>query len=856
MLRKKIMAGVMSATMVATLAPTVGFASETETPVDGQNTTVVESLETPGEAGSNAGEKEGTGEEAGAGEEAGPGEEAGAGEEGSGSIGEGEDVELPPVVIGDTAYETFEAAMADAAKASDQVTVKLNQDMTSNGVSVPSGSNIVIDLNGCTLTFDGKGAGSTGTETQCFQLLKDSNIVIRDGSISIAESNKKGGNFKMIIQNYANLQLSGVFIDGSNINTEGGLRYMVSNNCGEVSIDNTSICAPDGHFALDSCKFRSYSAPTVTLAGENYFTGNIELTGGKLNIESGTYEGKILRESGYTKGDVSITGGTFSDAPAAEFIPEGYNAWADGNGYYYVVEDSESDIVKVSAPTLKETSFVYTGEEQVIIPEADGYTVENGSATEIGEYTATLKLKEGYQWSDLTLEDKEIKYSIVNAKIDVPEAAEDLVYNGEEQVGVAEGDGYTVENGKATNAGEYEATLKLNKGCEWADGTTEDKTIKYVIAAAKIDVPVAVDDLVYNGKDQVAVKDGEGYAVENGFGKNAGSYTATVKLAQNYAWADGTTEDKTIDFVIAKAKIDIPEPVEGLVYNGEEQVGVKDGEGYIVEDGSDVSAKKHVAVVVPDKNHTWLDGSTDEINVIYTIAKAKVEIPTAAELKYNGKEQVGVKDGTGYTVENGSATKPGTYTAVAKVGSNYRWADGTRTAKEIEYTIKADPVKVPAAATKLVYNGKSQTAVKADLGYTVENGAATNAGTYKATLKLDEGLAWEDGSTEAKTVSYTIAKAAPTLKVSTLSAKKSKVKKKSYTISTVAAKANSTSKVTFAKSSGSKYLSISKSGKVTVKKHKFAKKTKSVSMKVKVTIPSTSNYNGATKYITVKVNLK
>ena len=91
MLRKKIVAGIVSAIMVTTLSPTVGFASETETPVDSQNTTVVESLETPGEAGGNAGAEEGAGEE------------AGSEEEGSGSIGEGEDGELHPVGNGDTA---------------------------------------------------------------------------------------------------------------------------------------------------------------------------------------------------------------------------------------------------------------------------------------------------------------------------------------------------------------------------------------------------------------------------------------------------------------------------------------------------------------------------------------------------------------------------------------------------------------------------------------------------------------------------------------------------------------------------------------------------------------------------------
>ena len=58
----------------------------------------------------------------------------------------------------------------------------------------------------------------------------------------------------------------------------------------------------------------------------------------------------------------------------------------------------------------------------------------------------------------------------------LPAAATGLVYTGAEQTGVAVGTGYTVENGSATDVGNYTATLTLDDGCEkWSDGST-DKT--------------------------------------------------------------------------------------------------------------------------------------------------------------------------------------------------------------------------------------------------------------------------------------------------------------------------------------------------------------------------------------------
>ena len=74
--------------------------------------------------------------------------------------------------------------------------------------------------------------------------------------------------------------------------------------------------------------------------------------------------------------------------------------------------------------------------------------------------------------------------------------------------------------------------------------------------------------------------------------------------------------------------------------------------------------------------------------------------------------------------------------------------------------VSGTPVAVPTPATDLVYNTYSQVGVPqpSDNSYTVENGTGVGAGTYTATLTLNKGFKWTDGSTAPKTVTWEIAR--------------------------------------------------------------------------------------------------
>lgn len=208
--------------------------------------------------------------------------------------------------IGDTEYETLKAAF-EAAKDGD--TIQLLGNTSGDGIVVESGRNFTVDFGGFTYTMDGSLVGSTGTETQAFQLLKDSTITFKNGKIT---SNKA----KILIQNYSNLTLENMELTAGET-----CAYVLSNNNGNVVIDNTTITPAAGKVAFDVYGgFGSYSDVTVTVTGDSVINGKVEVDRSNssntnkntLNIESGILNGELaVTENENTK--VSITGGSFTD---------------------------------------------------------------------------------------------------------------------------------------------------------------------------------------------------------------------------------------------------------------------------------------------------------------------------------------------------------------------------------------------------------------------------------------------------------------------------------------------------------------------------------------------------------------
>ena len=218
------------------------------------------------------------------------------------------------------------------------------------GMAVSGGKNFIVDFAGHTYELNKPGAGSSGTETNGFQFLKGSTIVLKNGTITISEDNlvpvynaqNKAVNIMRIIQNYSALTLLDMTIDGTN--QYGGAGYVMSFNNDPVFIlGKTNIIAAEGEVAFDADgNWGSYNRSRVTIDTTGTIVGNLELGSGYLDIKNANVKGGVVFctscGAAETEGQtdrLSITGGTFTVDPG-HYVGPDYAVEADGNGYRVV----------------------------------------------------------------------------------------------------------------------------------------------------------------------------------------------------------------------------------------------------------------------------------------------------------------------------------------------------------------------------------------------------------------------------------------------------------------------------------------------------------------------------------------
>lgn len=193
--------------------------------------------------------------------------------EGVQNVTDGEYTSYGCAKIDNTLYENLNAAV----KAANNNTVKLLTDVTGAGIVVPEQSNLTIDLNNHTYTVGASTVGSTGTETQALQLLKDSNITIQNGTITSEKA-------LYLVQNYSNLTLNNVMLDGTKLATS--VPYTLSNNNGDIKINNSTIIAAANGFAFDVCDSKYYPSTIVTVDKDSKIIGLVEISSSKATMAS------------------------------------------------------------------------------------------------------------------------------------------------------------------------------------------------------------------------------------------------------------------------------------------------------------------------------------------------------------------------------------------------------------------------------------------------------------------------------------------------------------------------------------------------------------------------------------------
>ena len=197
-----------------------------------------------------------------------------------------------------------------------------------------------------------------------------------------------------------------------------------------------------------------------------------------------------------------------------------------------------------------------------------------------------------------------------------------------------------------------------------------------------------------------------------------------------------------------------------------------------------------------------------------------------------------------------TGTNVGTYTATFTPKGRYKWADGTQTAKEVTWTINAATMTIPTQSNSLTYTGSAQSPTwnnydsgKMTLGGTT---SGTNAGSYNATFTPKTNYKWADGSTGAKTVAWSIAKAAGSLSLNKTSIKLTAAK----TTDTITVTRAGDGKIT-ATSSAPTVASVSVSGSVVTVTAKAKGKAT-----ITVSVAAGTNHNApANKTCSVEVTI-
>ena len=234
-------------------------------------------------------------------------------------------------VVGEGLSTCYYDTLADAvAAAKDGDTITLLKNTNGNGIQVKTErfatGGLTVDFNGHSYTVGGVLVGSSGTGTNAFQLLQGGKVTFKNGSIvGVAEGTKPAedtpdwhGAPAIVLQNYCDLTLDNMIVTGGD---ETG--YTMSNNCGNIVINNTTINAGKaqgygaGPFAFDAYGGWYKDNVTVTVKGNSVINGDIELDRDTKNpsintliLGDCTVNGNILKSDGTLNfaGNVTLNG--------------------------------------------------------------------------------------------------------------------------------------------------------------------------------------------------------------------------------------------------------------------------------------------------------------------------------------------------------------------------------------------------------------------------------------------------------------------------------------------------------------------------------------------------------------------
>lgn len=221
--------------------------------------------------------------------------------------------------------------------------------------------------------------------------------------------------------------------------------------------------------------------------------------------------------------------------------------------------------------------------------------------------------------------------------VDIPVAVTGLVYNGQEQVGVAASELYTVTNGCAINAGQYTATVVLKDTTNYKWAADFNGEVIYIIAKADYDIThISMEDVTvpYDGKAHSITINGdlpEGVSVsyESNNKVDSGKYTVTASFTGdevNYNAIAAMTATLTIEKASPKV---IP-----VIDNKKTIYPTSDFPAIILAEGStDGTIAWEAGQTLEAGTHTynWKFVPADTVNYITVVDSVELTVVVAEE---------------------------------------------------------------------------------------------------------------------------------------------------------------------------------------------------------------------------------
>ena len=298
--------------------------------------------------------------------------------------------------IGNIEYGTLAEAIV-AAQTDDNkgCTIELLDNVTGDGFIAEDGNEFIIDFNGFTYTIV-KTVGSDGTETNGMQLLKGSDITLKNGTI-------KSDTAIILIQKYGTLKIDDMdLIGGENCD------YVISNNNGTTTITGeTNITAREGGVAFDVYYWpqngNGYGEVKVIFDDDmtGTVTGKVEYTNdgtkpeeewlekASLTIKNGNFDIEIYDQSKGDNASIEIVNGSFTSDVSAYLAEDSHLVEIDGE-YVVMDEDEYDDYLDDKRDSGRHSYSLKEGkterddeeEEPVVTPEPEE---EEGPFSDVGK---------------------------------------------------------------------------------------------------------------------------------------------------------------------------------------------------------------------------------------------------------------------------------------------------------------------------------------------------------------------------------------------------------------------------------------------------------------------------------------